>query len=66
MKPLAIILALYLEPIGPITDEPWNFATDQVEEVEIIDLGPSLEEMEQQLQRRNRRIMELNDTGCQE
>lgn len=45
MIPALAIIALLLEPIEPITIEPWDYVT----EPEIIDLGPTVEEMEMQL-----------------
>jgi hypothetical protein len=47
MKPLTIILALYLEPLGTITDEPYDFVQG-VETIEVIDLN----EMEMKLRQR--------------
>jgi len=54
MKPLIIIIALYLEPVGSITEQPWDF----VEELEFID-PKSLEEIERELQRKKYRILEV-------
>jgi hypothetical protein len=31
-----------------------------------MDLGPSIEELERQMQRKHRRIMRLNETECDE
>ena len=45
MIPAVLIIALLLEPIEPITMGPWAYVT----EPEIIDLGPTVEEMEMQL-----------------
>jgi hypothetical protein len=56
MKPLLMILALYLEPVGPVTEEPWDF----VEEIETIDVIP-VEELEEKLERKRYRIMEATD-----
>ncbi|PPD07157.1 MAG: hypothetical protein CTY28_10265 [Hyphomicrobium sp.] len=47
MKPLVFILALYLEPLGTITEEPWDFVQG-VETIEVIDLN----EMEMKLRQR--------------
>jgi hypothetical protein len=37
MKPLIFILALYLEPLGAITEEPYDFVQG-VETIEVIEL----------------------------
>jgi hypothetical protein len=55
MKPLVIILALYLEPIGSILETPYDF----VEGIEEIDVR-SLEELERELDRKKYRILEAN------
>jgi len=55
MKPLIIILALYLEPIGSILETPYDF----VEGIEEIDVR-SLEELERELDRKKFRILEAN------
>ena len=47
MIALVSLIALYLEPVGSITEEPWDFVTP----IEIIDLGPTVETMERQMQR---------------
>ena len=60
MKPLVIILALYLEPVGSVLEEPYDF----VEPLEFIDVIP-FEDLERKLKHRNLRILET-DTGCQE
>jgi hypothetical protein len=62
MIPFVFIFAFIVDPVGSILDEPWDY----VEEVEVIDLGPSLEEMERQLQRQNKRIMEFKNMECDE
>jgi hypothetical protein len=54
MKPLVIILALYLEPIGSILETPYDF----VEGIETIDVR-SLEELERELDRKRFRILEF-------
>lgn len=65
--PFVSIIALIYEPIGPITDEPFIYGVDQLEVVEFMDLGPSIEELERQMQRKNKRIMELIQEGvCDE
>jgi hypothetical protein len=55
MKPLIVILALYLEPVGPITEEPWDY----IQGIEEIDVR-SLEELERELDRKKFRILEAN------
>lgn len=60
MIALLSIIALISEPIGPITDEPFIYGIDQAEVIEFMDLGPSIEELERQMQRTHKRIMELN------
>jgi hypothetical protein len=37
MKPLIFILALYLEPLGAITEDPYDFVQG-VETIEVIEL----------------------------
>jgi len=54
MKPLVFILALYLEPIGPITEEPWDY----IQGIEEIDVK-SLEDLERELDRKRFRILEF-------
>lgn len=62
MKPLTIILALYLEPLGAITEEPYDFVQG-VETIEVIDLH----EMEMKLRQRELqerfRILENMEDG---
>jgi len=53
MIALVSIIALHLEPVGTITEEPWDFLTP----VEIIDIRP-LEDLERDLKRRNLRILQ--------
>lgn len=60
MIPFVFIFAFIVEPVGSVLEIPWDY----VEEVEVIDLGPSLEELERQLQRQNQRIMEFKDQRC--
>jgi hypothetical protein len=64
MKPLVFILALYLEPVGSVLEEPWNF-TDEIETIDVI----PMEELERKLRHRDLRqryrILE-NEKGCQE
>ncbi len=57
MLPLLSIIAQIYEPIGPITDIPFQYGVDELEVIEFEDLGPSIEELERQLQRQNKRIM---------
>lgn len=45
MTPLIFILALYLEPVGTITDEPYDFVQG-VEEIPMIELEDLEREME--------------------
>ena len=67
MIALVSIIALIYEPIGPITDEPFLYGIDKAEVIEFMDLGPSIEELEKQMQRKHQRIMELNQEGvCDE
>jgi hypothetical protein len=47
MIPLVFIIALEWFPPEPITDIPWDYVTP----IEIIDLGPTVEAMERQMQR---------------
>jgi hypothetical protein len=54
MKPLIFILALYLEPLGAITEEPYDF----VQGVETIEVIP-LEDLERKLKQQNLRILEV-------
>jgi hypothetical protein len=54
MKPLVFILALYLEPLGAITEEPYDF----VQGVETIEVIP-LEDLERKLKQQNLRILEV-------
>jgi hypothetical protein len=54
MKPLIFILALYLEPVGAITEEPWDY----IQGIEEIDVIP-LEDLERKLKQKNLRIMEV-------
>jgi cell shape-determining protein MreC len=55
MIPMIFILALYLEPIGSILENPYDF----VEGIEEIDVK-SLEELERELDRKKFRILEAN------
>jgi hypothetical protein len=55
MIPLTLMFFVYLEPIGSIVEEPFVYA---VEDVEVIDVIP-VEELERKLKRQNLRIMEL-------
>ncbi|OQW71702.1 MAG: hypothetical protein BVN33_14820 [Proteobacteria bacterium ST_bin13] len=67
MLPFLSIIALIYEPVGPITDPPFVYGIDQLEVIEFEDLGPSIEELEKQMQRQRQRIMELNQEGvCDE
>ena len=52
MIALVSILALYLEPVGSVLEEPWDF----VQEIEVIDVIP-MEELERKMRIRNLRIM---------
>lgn len=52
MIALLAVVALYLEPIGSVLEEPYDF----VEPIEVIDVQP-LEELERKLRIRNLRIM---------
>jgi hypothetical protein len=54
MKPLIFILAIYLEPVGTITEEPWDY----IQGIETIDVIP-LEDLERKLKQQNLRILEL-------
>jgi hypothetical protein len=54
MKPLIFILALYLEPVGAITEEPWDY----IQGIEVIDVIP-LEDLERKLKQQKLRIMEV-------
>jgi hypothetical protein len=53
--PLTLMFFVYLEPIGSIVEEPFVYA---VEDVEVIDVIP-LETLERKLKQRNLRIMEV-------
>jgi hypothetical protein len=55
MIPSMLIIALLLEPIGSVTDEPFNYGTDQIEVIDVI----PLETLERKLKQRNLRIMEV-------
>jgi hypothetical protein len=52
MIALVSILALYLEPVGSVLEEPWNF----IDEIEVIDVIP-IDILEKKLRIRNLRIM---------
>jgi hypothetical protein len=55
MIPSMLIIALLLEPIGSVTDEPFNYGTDQIEVIDVI----PLEDLERKLKQQNLRIMEV-------
>jgi hypothetical protein len=55
MIPSMLIIPLLLEPIGSVTDEPFNYGTDQIEVIDVI----PLETLERKLKQRNLRIMEV-------
>jgi hypothetical protein len=55
MTPSMLIIALLLEPIGSVTDEPFNYGTDQIEVIDVI----PLEDLERKLKQQNLRIMEV-------
>lgn len=46
MIALAIILAVYIDPVGPVTEEPWDYLCP----IEMIDTI-SMEELERRLRR---------------
>jgi hypothetical protein len=55
MIPMTLMFFVYLEPIGSIVEEPFVYA---VEDVEVIDVIP-LEDLERKLKQQNLRIMEV-------
>jgi hypothetical protein len=55
MIPSMLIIALLLEPIGSVTDEPFNYGTDQIEVIDVI----PLEDLERKLKQQKLRIMEV-------
>jgi hypothetical protein len=57
MIPSMLIIALLLEPIGSVTDEPFNYGTDQIEVIDVI----PLEDLERKLKQQKLRIMENRD-----
>jgi len=62
MKPLVFILALYLEPLGTITDEPYDFIQG-VEEIPIIGLDDIELKLRQQELNQRFRILENFDAN---
>jgi hypothetical protein len=61
MKPLIFILALYLEPLGAITEEPYDFVQG-VETIEVIELDEMEMKLRQrELQERFRILENFND-----
>jgi hypothetical protein len=57
MIPLTLMFFVYLEPIGSIVEEPFVYA---VEDVEVIDVIP-LDQLERKLKQQKLRIMENRD-----
>ena len=65
MKPLIFILALYLEPVGAITDEPWDYiqGIETIDVIELDDIEMKLRQRE--LQERFRILENMGERDAQ-
>ena len=61
MITLLAVVAVYTEPIGAITEMPWDF----MEKIEWINVIP-FDELEKKLKRQNLRIMEIQPQDAPE
>jgi hypothetical protein len=61
MTPLVLIIAMVLEPIGPITDEPFIYGIDTLEVIDVIPVEVLEKKLRMEDLKLKFRIMELPD-----